>query len=217
VPVFGNQRSELQGLPVDHEYMSFIDADFAGHSVVVCRSGYTGERGYELIAPNAVAEQLWDALVEAGAPYEITPAGLGARDTLRTEMGYPLHGQDITPEVTPVEAKLGWAVGWKKPAFWGREVLTAQREAGARRKLVGLVATGRAIPRPHMRVHLLRDIPLGEVTSGTFSPTLRKGVGLALLASSVADDAEVSVDVRGRREVFQITKPPFVDPSVREA
>jgi aminomethyltransferase len=204
------------GLPTGHDYMSFVDADFAGSSVVVCRTGYTGEKGYELVAPNEVAGALWDALLEAGAAHDVAPCGLGARDTLRTEMGYPLHGQDISLDTTPNEARLGWAVGWKKPAFWGRDVLLAEREAGAKRRLVGLVATGRAIPRPHMQVSLLPDVPLGEITSGTFSPTLRKGVGLALVAATVADDAEVAVDVRGRREVFRVTRPPFVDTSVRE-
>ncbi|QYJ05324.1 glycine cleavage system aminomethyltransferase GcvT [Nocardioides panacisoli] len=205
------------GLPTDHDFMSFADAEVDGASVVVCRSGYTGERGYELIVPNDAAAAVWDALLAAGEPHGLTPAGLGARDTLRTEMGYPLHGQDISPAVTPNEARLGWAVGWKKQSFWGRDALLAEREQGARRKLVGLVATGRAIPRPQMQVSLLPDVPLGEITSGTFSPTLRKGVGLALLATSVDDDAEVSVDVRGRREVFRVTKPPFVDPSVKES
>jgi aminomethyltransferase len=204
------------GLPVDQDYMAFGIGRHDGHDVTVCRTGYTGERGYELVAPNAAAESLWDALLAAGAEHGIVPCGLGARDTLRTEMGYPLHGQDISLDVTPVEARLGWAVGWSKPEFWGREPLTRQREEGPKRVLRGIVATGRGIPRPHMRVLLTADVPVGEVTSGTFSPTLRKGVGLALVAATVAPDAEVSVDVRGRREVFQLTKPPFVEPSVRE-
>ncbi|TQK71568.1 glycine cleavage system aminomethyltransferase GcvT [Nocardioides sp. SLBN-35] len=205
------------GLPVGHDYLTFVEAPFEGAEVVVCRTGYTGERGYELIAPSEVAPALWDALMKAGEPYGLVPAGLGARDTLRTEMGYPLHGQDISPDITPNEARLGWAVGWKKPAFWGRDRLLAEREEGPRRKLVGLVSTGRAIPRPHMSVRLLRDVPLGEVTSGTFSPTMKKGIALALVSSVVDDGAEVMVDVRGRPEVFQITKPPFVEPSVRES
>lgn len=213
------------GLPAGHEYLSFVEAPWAAGDaapdpdapVIVCRTGYTGERGYELIAPSALAPALWDALMDAGVEHGLVPAGLGARDTLRTEMGYPLHGQDISSSITPNEARLGWAVGWKKPAFWGRDKLLAEREAGPRRKLVGLVSTGRAIPRPHMSVRLLRDVPLGEVTSGTFSPTLKKGIALALVASSVNDEAEVTVDVRGRPEVFQITKPPFVQPSVRES
>ena len=141
--------------------------------------------------------------------------GLGARDTLRTEMGYPLHGQDISLDVTPNQARLGWAVGWKKAAFWGKDVLVAEKEQGAARLLRGLVATGRGIPRPGMRVLLAADVPVGAVTSGTFSPTRRTGVGLALIAAQVTDGAEVSVDVRGRREVFTVTRPPFVETGVR--
>ena len=204
------------GLPTGHDYMSFVEQAFADETVVVCRTGYTGERGYELIAPNAVAEPLWDALLAAGEEFEMLPCGLGARDTLRTEMGYPLHGQDISLDVTPNEARLGWAVGWRKDAFWGRDVLTAEKAAGPKRVLRGLVATGRGIPRPHMSVSLTPDVLLGEVTSGTFSPSLRKGIGLALIPSFVDPEAEVGVDVRGRREVFQLVKPPFLDPSVRE-
>jgi aminomethyltransferase len=205
------------GLPVGHDYMSFVEASFEGETVVVCRTGYTGERGYELVAPNAVAVPLWDALMAAGEEFGMLACGLGARDTLRTEMGYPLHGQDISLDVTPNEARLGWAVGWKKDAFWGRDVLTAERAEGPRRILRGLVATGRGIPRPHMSVSLTADVLLGEITSGTFSPTLRKGIGLALLPSFVDPDAEVGVDIRGRREIFQLVKPPFLDPSVRES
>ncbi len=210
------------GLPVGHDYMSFVEAGLAGEpgpgagEVVVCRTGYTGERGYELLVPWDAAPAVWERLLEAGRPYGLLPCGLGARDTLRTEMGYPLHGQDIGPDVTPVQARLGWAVGWDKPAFWGREVLLAERARGPARTLRGLVATGRGIPRPHMRVLLTPDVPLGEVTSGTFSPTLRKGVGLALVASQVTEGAEVVVDVRGRPEVFALTRPPFVASHVRE-
>ncbi|WP_110240121.1 glycine cleavage system aminomethyltransferase GcvT [Nocardioides gilvus] len=211
------------GLPADHGYMSFVEAPWepaaTGEEVpaiVICRTGYTGERGYELIVPNAQAEQVWDALMTAGAEFGLTPCGLGARDTLRTEMGYPLHGQDITPETTPLEGGLGWAVGWDKESFWGKDVLTAKKAEGATRVLRGLVATGRGIPRPGMSVTLTADVRLGDVTSGTFSPTLKKGIGLALLPTTIAVDTEVGVDVRGRREIFRVTKPPFVDTSVKE-
>lgn len=204
------------GLPAGHDYLSFLDSQVDGQQVTVCRTGYTGERGYELVVPVAAAESLWEAVLGAGAAHGILPCGLGARDTLRTEMGYPLHGQDISPEVTPNQARLGWAVGWRKEAFWGRRVLLGERESGPRRTLRGLKATGRAIPRPGMPVFLTSDVMLGTVTSGTFSPTLRTGIGLALVASMVAPDAEVSVDVRGRREVFTLATPPFVEPSVRE-
>jgi aminomethyltransferase len=204
------------GLPVGHDYMSFAVAPFAGDEVVVCRTGYTGERGYELIAPNAVAPALWDALLEAGAGHGIQACGLGARDTLRTEMGYPLHGQDISPTITPVQARLGWAIGWKKDAFWGKTVLEAEKAAGPSRVLRGLVATGRGIPRPHMTVEGADGGSIGEITSGTFSPTLKKGVALALLEAGRAEGDEVAVDVRGRQETFVVTRPPFVEPGVRE-
>jgi len=203
------------GLPTGHPYMSFETADHEGATLTVCRTGYTGERGYELVVPSVSAGLLWDAILEAGADDGIEPCGLGARDTLRTEMGYPLHGQDISLHVTPNEARLGWAVGWSKPAFWGKERLAEEKAAGPKRILRGLVADGRGIPRPGMRVMLSAHVPLGEVTSGTFSPTLRKGIGLALVAAQVTDGAEVAVDVRGRQEVFVLTRPPFVTPGVR--
>jgi aminomethyltransferase len=207
------------GLPTGHDYMSFVEAELGdtGVGVVVCRTGYTGERGYELVVVNDAAGDLWDQLVAAGEEWGITPAGLGARDTLRTEMGYPLHGQDISLDTNPVEAGLSWAVGWKKDAFWGRDAVTRVKEEGPKRRLRGLVAVGRGIPRPGMGVTLTHDVPLADITSGTFSPTLKKGIGLALIPTMVAEDAEVGVDIRGRREIFQLVKPPFVDTSVRES
>jgi aminomethyltransferase len=206
---------EAVGLPVGHDYMSFREAAFEGHEVIVCRTGYTGERGYELIAENAAAPALWDALLASGEGHAMVPCGLGARDTLRTEMGYPLHGQDISLDVTPVEARLGWAVGWGKDAFWGKEPLAAEKAAGPRVTLRGLVAQGRGIARPGMSVKITSDLPIGQVTSGTFSPTLRKGVALALINAQIQLGAEVLVDVRGRPEVFVVTKPPFVETDVR--
>ncbi|MEO7352372.1 MAG: glycine cleavage system aminomethyltransferase GcvT [Marmoricola sp.] len=205
------------GLPVGHDYMSFEEAQFEGHDVVVCRTGYTGERGYELIAENSVAPALWDAILDAGAKHGILPCGLGARDTLRTEMGYPLHGQDISLDVTPNQGRVGWAVGWSKPEFWGKEPLAAEKAAGPRVTLRGLVAQGRGIARPQMSVKITRDLPIGYITSGTFSPTLRKGIALALINSQIQLGAEVLVDVRGRAEIFVVTRPPFVDTDVRES
>ena len=204
------------GIPSGHDYMSFVETEVAGHQVVVCRTGYTGERGYELICANEAAPALWDTLVSAGERHGLLPCGLGARDTLRTEMGYPLHGQDISLDVTPNQARLGWAVGWSKPDFWGRSALLSEREAGTRVTLRGLVAQGRGIARPGMSVRITRDLPVGEITSGTFSPTLRKGVALALVNSQIQLGAEVLVDVRGRAEVYVVTKPPFVETDVRQ-
>lgn len=203
-------------LPVDHEYMSFADGTIAGHDVTVCRTGYTGERGYELVVPSASALDVWDAVIAAGEPFGIRVCGLGARDTLRTEMGYPLHGHELSAEISPVMARAGWAVGWKKPTFWGKEALTRQREEKTVRTLRGLLSQGRGIPRPGMAVQDEAGTELGEITSGTFSPTLRQGIALALLEPSVEDGATVVVDVRGRSELFTVTKPPFVQPSTKE-
>jgi aminomethyltransferase len=193
---------------VTMDYMAFADQG----AVRVCRTGYTGEHGYELLVPAADAPRVWDALVAAGA----RPAGLGARDTLRTEMGYPLHGQDLSVDISPVQAGSGWAVGWSKPEFWGRDALLAEKAAGPARRLRGLRATGRGIPRAHMDV-LVDGNRVGTTTSGTFSPTLKAGIALALIdtASGVGLDDTVTVDVRGRALECTVVKPPFVASHVR--
>jgi aminomethyltransferase len=130
-------------------------------------------------------------------------------------MGYPLHGHELSLDITPLQARCGWAVGWDKPAFWGAEPLRAERAAGPARRLWGLSAVDRAIPRAGMAVRDGAGAELGTVTSGTFSPTLKKGIALALLDASVAENAEVVVDVRGRPARMAVVKPPFVTPSVR--
>jgi aminomethyltransferase len=203
------------GLPADHDYMAFVDATWQGHNLTVCRTGYTGEHGYEIVIGNEGLAALWDELLKVGAQFGILPCGLGARDTLRTEMGYPLHGQDISPEITPLEAKIGWAVGWKKENFAGRDALTKQKEAGAKRTAVGLVANDRGIPRGHMDVKDAAGNVIGQTTSGTFSPTLQKGIALALVTPGVNEGDVLSVDVRGRALSVTVTKPPFVQPSTK--
>ena len=205
---------ERLGLPTDHDYMSFAGADWQGRPVVVCRTGYTGELGFELLPRWDDAGELWDAVLLAGADLGVLPCGLGARDTLRTEMGYPLHGQDLSLDITPVQARSTWAVGWGKDRFWGRTALLREKEQGARRVLWGLESQDRGIPRAHMAVQ--RDgVDVGEVTSGTFSPTRRVGIGLALLDRSLAAGDEVTVDVRGRTSTMRVVKPPFVPSRVR--
>jgi aminomethyltransferase len=205
------------GLPTGHDYMTYVGAQFEQTPVTVCRTGYTGERGYELVVPDHAAAAVWDALLTAGEPYGLQPAGLGARDTLRTEMGYPLHGQDISPTITPVQARLGWAVGWKKESFFGAEALRAEKQAGPKRLLRGLRAMSRGIPRPGMTVRAPDGRDVGTVTSGTFSPTLKIGIALALIEPGLSEDDVVTVDIRSRQEPFVITKPPFVTPGVRES
>ena len=202
-------------LPVDHDYMSYDTAQWHGHELTVCRTGYTGERGYELVAPAAAGLELWDALVEAMAPFDGLPCGLGARDTLRTEMGYPLHGNDLTPEITPVMGRAAWAVGWDKETFWGKDALVAQRVAKSAPLLRGLSVTGRGIPRPGCTVKDAEGSEVGSVTSGTFSPTLKQGIALALLDRSVGIDDEVVIDVRGREVAATVVKPPFVEVQVK--
>lgn len=202
------------GLAADADYMAFTDVSFDGMTVRVCRTGYTGERGYELVVACESAPGLWRRLLAAGEPHGLRPCGLGARDTLRTEMGYPLHGQDLGEDITPVMGRAVWAVGWDKGRFIGRDALTEAREHKRGPLLRGLKAERRGIPRPGMTV-TSGEQPVGTVTSGTFSPTLRTGIALALLDRSVTDGDEVIVDIRGRGEAFTVVKPPFVPSNVR--
>jgi aminomethyltransferase len=205
------------GLPTELDYVSFVDAEFDGHPVRVCRTGYTGEHGYELIPAWSDAVRLWDALAETVRLYQGMPAGLGARDTLRTEMGYPLHGQDLTREITPVQAGSSWAVGWKKDAFWGREALLAERAAGPSRRLRGLLLNDRGVPRGHMTVLDQDGKPVGQTTSGTFSPSLKRGIALALIdtGAELGDGDQLQIDVRGRRLSASLAPLPFVRSHVR--
>jgi aminomethyltransferase len=205
------------GLPSGQDYMAYADASWNGRAVRICRTGYTGEHGYELIPAADDAGALWDALLEVVRELGGRPAGLGARDTLRTEMGYPLHGQDLSLDISPLQARAGWAVGWKKDSFWGRDALLAEKAAGPARLLRGLEALDRGIPRAHMPVLAADGNVVGEVTSGTFSPTLRTGVALALLdtAAGTAEGDLLAVDVRGRPQQVQVVKPPFVPSHVR--
>lgn len=204
------------GLPDVQEYMAFTAATWRDGGLTVCRTGYTGERGVEVVCDSAVAGELWDALLEAAASVGGRACGLGARDTLRTEMGYPLHGHELSLEITPVQAAAGWAVGWRKPAFWGREALLAERERGPARVARALLATDRGVPRPDQDVLAADGRVLGRTTSGTFSPTLRQGIALALLDPAVQPGDEVAVDVRGRRLGCRVVPVPFVPSHVRD-
>ena len=217
--------SRLGLLPAqDLAYMAYADSSFAGTGasldgigVRVCRTGYTGEHGYELIPAWEDTTILWDALAQTVRELGGRPAGLGARDTLRTEMGYPLHGQDLSLAISPVQARSGWAIGWKKDAFWGRDALMAERADGPARVLWGVEVTERGIPRAHMAVLRPDGEPAGEVTSGTFSPSLKRGIGLALIdtSSGLGEGDDIVLDVRGRRSPARLVKPPFVPSHVR--
>ncbi|EKF23341.1 glycine cleavage system T protein [Mycolicibacterium hassiacum DSM 44199] len=204
------------GLPTEMEYMAFTDAELDGVGVRVCRTGYTGEHGYELLPPWDRARPVFDALVDEVQAAGGQLAGLGARDTLRTEMGYPLHGHELSPEITPLQARCGWAVGWKKDTFWGREALLAEKQAGPRRLLRGLKALDRGVLRAQLAV-LDGDRRIGVTTSGTFSPTLKIGIALALIDTDagIEDGQRVTVDVRGRALACEVVKPPFVEAKTR--
>ncbi len=177
---------------------------------IISRTGYTGEDGFELYFAPAAAEAVWRALLEAGAPDGVAPAGLGARDTLRLEMKYALYGHELSPEITPLEAGLGWIVRFEKDSFVGRDALLRQKEQGIPRRLVGFVLTEAGVPRAGYPV-FVGDEEVGSVTSGTMSPSLRVGIGLALVRFDCgAVGTELQIGIRSRRVAARVAKTPFV-------
>ncbi len=178
-----------------------------GHPLTVAGTGYTGEDGVECAVPAEAAAALWRALLEAGA----TPAGLGARDTLRLEAGLPLHGHELGPGITPLQAGLSWVVGWDKGEFSGRAALEAERQRGVRRSLKGLVTEGRQPPREPAAVSL-GGVAIGRVTSGNFSPMLEVGIALALIDTEPGLKAgdPVVIDQRGRQLPARVHRLPVL-------
>jgi aminomethyltransferase len=198
-------------------FMRCVESEYRRRPVIVTRSGYTGEIGFELFTYEDIALDLWRDLSAAMQPHDGLPCGLAARDVLRLEMGYPLYGQDLFESSTALEAGLGWAVAFDKGPFRGREALLRQREEGLPSHLRGLrMRERRHIPRAHYPVSV-GDRLVGEVTSGTFSPVLQTGIGLAYLWSDEVAElgTEVEVDIRGRRGVAEVVRLPFVDRSPR--
>jgi aminomethyltransferase len=206
---------ESLGVTPTMDYMAFAHVEIAGCKVILCRTGYTGEHGFEIVPTWQDAARVWDALVEAMQPFDGLVCGLGARDTLRTEMGYPLHGHELSLEITPVQAGSTWAVGWKKEEFRGSQALRTEKESGATRILRGLQSTDRGIPRAGMEVKSSDGAVIGVITSGTFSPSLKKGIALALLKPEYVIGNSVVVDVRGRDSVAEIVALPMVESHVR--
>jgi aminomethyltransferase len=187
----------------------FAPGEVAGTSCLVARTGYTGEDGFELFCPATRAAALWDALMEAGRPQGIAPCGLGARDSLRLEMAYRLYGSDMDDGTTPLEAGLAWVVKLDKGDFVGRSALVRQREQGVPRKLVGFTLTEPGIAR-HGYPVLREGHRIGEVTSGTRSPTLGIAIGLAYVpASLAAEGSTFAVEIRGRPIAARVVKTPF--------
>jgi aminomethyltransferase len=180
--------------------------DIAGAPCTVAGTGYTGEDGVEIAVPVAAARQVWDALLAAG----VEAAGLGARDTLRLEAGLPLHGHELGPGITPLQANLGWVVGWDKETFRGRDALLAEKKRGPARLLKGMIVEGRQPARDGAIVSS-GDAEVGTVTSGNFSPMLETAIALGFLSPSVAIGDAVTFDVRGRTLTGTVVKTPFVE------
>jgi len=203
------------GINPTMDYMAFAHVQIAGFEVILCRTGYTGEHGYEIVPRWSDASEVWDALVLAMQPFNGLVCGLGARDTLRTEMGYPLHGHELSLQITPVQASAGWAIGWKKEIFRGSEILRKQREEKAVRTLYALRSNDRGIPRAGMTVLNADGSEVGLVTSGTFSPSLKTGIALALLEPAYSEGDTLIIDVRGRQSSVTIVSIPMTPSHVR--
>jgi aminomethyltransferase len=209
---------EILGVKTNLEYMSFTNITLPQYpqlgEIILCRTGYTGEFGYEFLPKWEIAQEFWQILSSAVFKSAGRVCGLGARDTLRTEMGYSLHGHELSPSITPLEASSGWAVALNKGDFLGSTALLAEKTNGSARILRGLKVLDRGIPRPGMIVQSKEGTNCGEITSGTFSPTLKHGIALALLDPSQGIGSNVIIDVRGKQSQAQVVKPPFVSPKV---
>lgn len=195
----------------DIAYYHFAIGAFAGiDHVIISATGYTGAGGFEIYAPAAKAEQLWDAIFEAGAAQGIQPIGLGARDTLRLEMGFCLYGNDIDDTTNPLEAGLGWITKLSKPDFTAKSIIQAAKEAGLKRKLVAFEMTERGIPRHGYELCDAEGNVIGNVTSGTQSPSLQKAIGMGYVKTAFAGDGKaVYVKIREKLIAAQQVKLPF--------
>ncbi|NKB81893.1 MAG: glycine cleavage system aminomethyltransferase GcvT [Nitrospirales bacterium] len=198
------------GTTIDHlPPRGCLECTISSISLLLTRTGYTGELGYELYVPADRALDLWSALIVTGKPYGLKPAGLGARDLLRLDMGYLLYGNDITEDTTPIEAGAAWLVDWQNNDFIGQPVLTKQREEGTTRCLVAFELLQKSVPRHGMPI-FDEHKEIGQVTSGNLSPILQKGIGLGYVLSAHAHiGAPLFIDIRGRRVPAIVVKPPF--------
>ena len=214
-PLAGEVLKSL-GIQVELEYMSFVQikSDKYGE-LIICRTGYTGEFGFELLPTWEKTQTLWNDLVEIVAQLDGAVCGLGARDTLRTEMGYPLHGHELSLEISPVQASANWAVVYEKENFCGKSALEVEKKSGPKTAMRAIKILDRGIPRAGMKVLNEAGAEIGTVTSGTFSPTLKVGIALALINPEYKSGSKVSVDVRGRISQGELVKLPFVESHVK--
>ena len=187
-------------------YYRWMEADVVGRPTTLSRTGYTGEDGFEIYCDPGAATTIWGALLQEGAGVDLEPVGLGARDTLRLEMGYSLYGNEMDENRTPAEAGLMWVTKLDKGDFIGRDAIAKHVEQGVRERIVGFELEGRGVPRPGHRI-LVGDEEVGHVTSGTFSPSLSRGIGLGYVRSGVT--GELSIEIRGRQIEARTVSLPF--------
>jgi aminomethyltransferase len=200
----------------DIKYYHFEKAKIHNFLGIIARTGYTGEDGFEVYLDKGDAEIVLREILKVGKEFNLQPIGLGARDTLRMEMGYALYGNEINEESKPLEAGLGWVIKMDKPEFIGKEAIKKQMDDGNSRKLTGIRLLGRGVPRPHYRV-LKNGAPVGELTSGTFSPSLNTGIGLCYLSPEYADPGtKLEVEIRKLRIPAMVVKPPFLSTRVKK-
>ncbi len=210
-----NSKKTLQKIcnkEIDIEYYHFFNAAIAGVELILARTGYTGELGYELYfkGNESVAEKIWNAIFDAGKEFDIQPVGLGARDSLRLEMGYCLYGNDIDEKTNPIEAGLGWITKFKKTSFVAKDILLKVKEKGPSRKLVGIISDEKAFPR-HGYDLSVDGQKIGVVTSGTVSPVLDKAIALGYVDSKYSQEgSKINFVIRGKEVAAQITNLPFV-------
>ncbi|MGE5588878.1 MAG: glycine cleavage system aminomethyltransferase GcvT [Clostridia bacterium] len=210
--------AELTRVPLDElYYYHFTQGEVAGVNCIISRTGYTGEDGFELFFSPCYAQHMWDALMEAGRKFDIEPVGLGARDTLRLEMGYALYGHELDPGTNPLEAGLGWVVAMDKAGFIGRDALAAAKARGLSRRLTGFKLLERGVPRAHCEVAKDGKV-VGETTSGSLSPSLGVGIGMCFVPPEMAKPGtRFDVVIRGKGVPAEAVRPPFVRPRVRKA
>ena len=200
-------KTDLQAI----KYYHFVIGELAGvRDIVISNTGYTGAGGFELYVKNKDAEKVWSSIFEAGADASIKPIGLGARDTLRLEMGFCLYGNDIDDTTSPLEGGLGWITKFSK-TFTNSEALKVQKENGVSRKLVGFKMIDKGIPRHDYLINNASGEPIGKVTSGTQSPVLSVGIGLGYVTTeNAAPGKEIFIEIRGKQLKAEVTKPPFI-------
>ena len=220
-PLAGDVLESL-GVSLDLEYMAFTKVEIPGHldwgSVTICRTGYSGEFGFELLPTWKHAAELWELLVAEVTKRDGRVCGLGSRDTLRTEMGYPLHGHELSLDISALQGGASWAIALDKKEFIGQAALIAEKAKGIERASRALLCSDRGIPRAGMQVLNTKGEVIGEVTSGTFSPNLKTGIALALIKPEYKAGTEldqVIIDVRGRQSAATVVKLPFVESHVR--